>query len=37
MTGGPLTSKTFATISEALRFSVFHVKTDNLFGIDKVN
>ena len=34
MTAGTLTSKRFATVNEALKFTVERVKLDNLWGID---
>jgi hypothetical protein len=37
MTGGTFTSKIFATLSEALLFSVWKVKTGNVHSIDKVD
>lgn len=37
MTAGTLTSKTFATFSEAMMFSVWQVKSGNVHSIDKVN
>lgn len=36
MTGGILTSKTFATFNEATMFSVYQVSYGNVYGIDKI-
>ena len=36
MTGGTFTSKTFASFSEAMLFSVYEVATGNVYSIDKV-
>ena len=36
MTAGTLVSRKFATLSEAINFSVFKVGFMQLFGIDKV-
>ena len=37
MTAGTLTSKTFATFSEAMLFSVYEVASGDVHSIDKVN
>ena len=36
LTGGTFTSKLFETLSEALRFSVYQVKTGNVHSIDLI-
>lgn len=36
MTAGKLTSKTFKTFSEAMMFSVWEVRTGDVYAIDKV-
>jgi hypothetical protein len=37
MTAGTLASRTFATLSEALEFSVYNVGFMQLYGIDKTD
>jgi len=37
MTAGTLSSRTFATLSEAIEFSVYKVGFMQLYGIDKID